>query len=255
VAAKRSELISLRPRAAALRAAAWAAAAAADFETALRRPGVAVIAEMKRRSPSAGEIRGVAAAADVARLYEQAGVAAISVLTDGPYFGGALADLEAVRAAVGLPLLRKDFTLDELQIYEARAAGASAVLLIARILDDAQLRDLGGVAAGLGLSALVEVHTAGEVERALAAGARVIGVNNRDLATFTTDLQLTVDLAPLVPPECVLVGESGIREAADVERLAVAGVDAVLVGESLMRAADPLALARALVAVPRRARG
>jgi indole-3-glycerol phosphate synthase len=138
------------------------------------------------------------------------------------------------------------------QFHEARAAGASAVLLIVRILDDVQLRDFGSLAADLNMSALFEVHTEADVERALAAGARIIGVNNRDLATFRTDLQLTVDLAPLVPPECVLVGESGIREVADVARLAAAGAGAVLVGESLMRAPDPLEHARALTQVPRR---
>jgi indole-3-glycerol phosphate synthase len=253
VGAKRSELLALRPRLGELVAAAAAAVPVPDFEAALRQgPNVAVIAEMKRRSPSAGEIRGGVGAVDVARAYERAGVAAISVLTDGPYFGGSLADLEEVGCAVALPLLRKDFMLEDVQFHEARAAGASAVLLIVRILDDVQLRDFGSLAADLNMSALFEVHTEGEVERALAAGARIIGVNNRDLATFRTDLQLTVDLAPLVPTECVLVGESGIREVADVARLAAAGAGAVLVGESLMRAADPLAHARALTRVPRR---
>jgi indole-3-glycerol phosphate synthase len=253
VETKRSELSALRRRRGEVVMAAAAAPPVADFEAALRRgPNVALIAEMKRRSPSAGEIRGGAGAVEVARTYERAGVAAISVLTDGAYFGGSLADLEEVGRAVALPLLRKDFMLEDVQFHEARAAGASAVLLIVRILDDAQLRDFGSLATELNMSALFEVHTAVEVERALAADARIIGVNNRNLATFETDLQLTVDLGPLVPAECVLVGESGIRDVADVELLAAAGAGAVLVGESLMRAPDPLAHARALAGVPRR---
>lgn len=252
VAAKQAEVARLGPRRAELRQAAEAAPPAPDFEAALRRgPHVAVIAEVKRRSPSAGEIRGGAAAGEVARVYERAGVAAISVLTDGPHFGGALADLVAVRGAVGLPLLRKDFTIHEDQVYEARAAGAAAVLLIVRILEDGLLASLQALARSLGMAALVEAHTGHEVERALRAGASIIGVNNRDLSTFRTDLELTVSLAPLVPPECVLVGESGIREVGDVERLAGAGADAVLVGESLMRAADPLSHGRALASVAR----
>jgi indole-3-glycerol phosphate synthase len=206
---------------------------------------------VKRRSPSAGEIRGGASAAEVAAIYAAAGASAISVLTDRVHFGGELADLQEARRRVMLPLLRKDFTLDALQVYEAKAAGASAVLLIVRLLDDAQLADLGALAAELGLAALVEVHDERELERAAGVGARLIGINNRDLATLRTDLGTTLRLAPLVPRECVVVGESGISSAQDVALLATAGVSAVLVGEALMRADDPIRLAGSLAAVPR----
>jgi indole-3-glycerol phosphate synthase len=255
VASKQLELERLRPRAAALRLAAEGAARPAAFAAALRAgEEVALIAEVKRRSPSAGPIRAQASAADVGRAYADAGAAAISVLTDEQYFGGSLADLAAVRTAVAVPLLRKDFTIDALQLYEARAAGASAVLLIVRILADSRLRDFLQLATQLELDALVEVHDEAELERAVAAGAVIIGVNNRDLSSFTTDLAVTERLAPRVPPDLVLVGESGIRTAADAERLARAGVDAVLAGESLMRAADPAVLVRELSAVRRRPR-
>lgn len=262
VATKREELAELRGSARALEAAAAAAPAAPGFEAALRAgPHVALIAEVKRRSPSAGAIRsdagvaGASGAAGVAAVYDRAGASAISVLTDRAWFGGELADLVAVRSAVGVPVLRKDFTIDPLQVYEARSAGAAAVLLIARILDDVQLRDLAALSRELGMDALVEVHDEADLERAVGAGARIIGVNNRDLATFATDLGVTERLARLAPRECVLVGESGIGREADVMRLAAAGVDAVLVGEALMRAGDPSAAVRAFGAVPRRRRG
>lgn len=254
VDSKRAEVAALRKRAAVLRAAAESAAESAvpSFEAALRGgSSVAVIAEVKRRSPSAGAIVAAASAAEVAAAYEAAGVAAVSVLTDGAHFGGSLADLEAVRGRVGLPLLRKDFTIDPVQIWEARAAGASAVLLIVRILTDVELREYRELAEALGLSALVEVHDEAELDRALATGARVVGVNNRDLATFETDLRTTVRLAPRVPSGVVLVGESGITCAADVALLAGSGVHAILVGEALMRAASPVELARELASVPR----
>lgn len=252
---KASEVALLRGDAAGVRARAEESAVPPDFEATLRERGsVGVIAEVKRRSPSAGEIRAGATAAEVGRAYAYAGAAAVSVLTDHQFFGGSLADLEAVGEAVEIPLLRKDFTIDEVQVYEARGAGASAVLLIARILDDAELRNFGALAGELGLSALVEVHDEAETERALTAGARIVGVNNRDLATFTTDLGVTERLARYVPPDVLLVGESGIRSAADVARLADAGVDAVLVGEALMREDDPSALIEACSAVPRQAR-
>jgi indole-3-glycerol phosphate synthase len=253
VETKRGEVAGLRARASAIRAAADAAPVAPHFEAALTAGAHgAVIGEVKRRSPSAGEIEGGASAPDVARRYADAGVAAISVLTDRDYFGGDLADLEAVHAAVAVPLLRKDFTIDELQVCEARAAGAAAVLLIVRILSDDQLRALRELAESLTMTALVEVHDEAELERAATSGARIIGINNRDLATFTTDLAVTQRLAPLAPRDAVIVGESGVRTAADVQLLAAAGVQAVLVGESLMRAADPLSHARALTSVPRR---
>jgi indole-3-glycerol phosphate synthase len=259
---KRAEVAALDPRRLELRRLAEAMAPARPFEAALRGLGVGageraastvtLIAEIKRRSPSAGPIRPDLTIADVARAYAGAGAAALSVLTDGEWFGGSLADLEAARAAVELPVLRKDFVLEEVQIWEARAAGADAVLLIVRLLDDARLAALHALANELGLGVLVEVHDAGELARALAAGAMVVGVNNRDLATFRTDLRVVLGLAPSVPADRVLVAESGIGTAADVDRLAQAGVDAILVGESLMRAPDAGAAAAALVGRPRR---
>ena len=256
VASKQREVAALRPRAAELRAAAEGAPAAPVFLGGVRASmQVSVIAEVKRRSPSAGAIRPDVDVGAQASAYAAGGAAAVSVLTDEPHFGGRLADLEAVAAAVSLPLLRKDFTLAPVQLWESRAAGASAVLLIARILEAAELRDLLSLAEALGLAALVEVHAAAELDAVLAAGARLVGINNRDLDTFTTDLGVTERLAGAVPPECVLVGESGIRSGADVARLARAGVDAVLVGEALMRGGDPAAAVRAFGAVARRPRG
>jgi indole-3-glycerol phosphate synthase len=255
VATKRVEVEALRPRAAELRAAAYAAGPGRGFAASLRVPGeVRLLAEVKRRSPSAGEIRPGADPAEVARAYLDAGAAALSVLTDAEYFGGSLDALRAVRAAVELPLLRKDFVISAEQVWEARAAGADAVLLIARILPDPALAELQGAARECGLDVLVEVHDAAEMQRALAAGADLVGVNNRDLATFTTDLGLTPRLAAGVPEGVTLVAESGIRSAEDVRRLGEAGVDAVLVGESLMRQTDLRSAAAALVGQPRRPR-
>jgi indole-3-glycerol phosphate synthase len=247
VESKRVEVDGLRPRGAELRARAADAPPARGLAAALRHPSlVRVLAEVKRRSPSAGEIRPGADPAEIAREYEAGGAAALSVLTDAGYFGGSLEALEAVRAAVELPILRKDFVIDALQIWEARAAGADAVLLIARILDDARLGELQGLASELGLDSLVEVHDTHELERALAAGSRLVGVNNRDLKTFGTDLELSIALASAVPAAVTLVAESGIRTAEDVRRLGRAGVDAVLVGESLMRQPDVRAAVAAL---------
>ena len=171
----------------------------------------------------------------MARAYEQGGAAAVSVLTDRDYFGGDLEFLRRVRAEVALPAIRKDFLIDPVQVWEARAAGADAVLLIVRILDDARLAELLGLAAEAGMDALVEVHDAEELERALAAGSTLVGVNNRDLGSFRTELDLSVRLAASVPAGVTLVAESGIRTPEDVDRLGAAGVDAILVGESLMR--------------------
>ncbi|MFS8638111.1 MAG: indole-3-glycerol phosphate synthase TrpC [Gemmatimonadota bacterium] len=255
VRAKRAEVDALRPRARALRDAAEAFDAPRPFARALRREGeVALIAEIKRRSPSAGWIRPEASVGDVARAYEAAGAAALSVLTDGEFFGGSPDDLREARSVTALPVLRKDFILDPVQVWEARAAGADAVLLIVRILDDAQLVDLHRLAVELGLAVLVEAHTAEEVERALAAGAEIIGVNNRDLATFRTDLSVVLGLADRVPADRTLVAESGIRTPSDVDRLGAAGVHAILVGESLMRAPDVGAAAAALAGRPREAK-
>jgi indole-3-glycerol phosphate synthase len=173
------------------------------------------------------------------------------VLTDGFYFGGTVADLQAARDATSLPCLRKDFTVDEVQVYEARAIGADAILLIvAAIHDDALLADLHALAIALGLGVLVEAHDAGEVERALRAGARVVGVNSRDLSTFAEDLVRATGLSTTIPPEVIAVAESAIRSADDSRRAAAAGFDAILVGEALVRADDPSALVRELAAAP-----
>jgi len=197
-----------------------------------------VIAEIKRRSPSRGEIRSDFDPVACALAYADAGAAAISVLTDERYFGGRLEYLEAVRRVVPLPLLRKDFIIDPYQLDEARAGGADAVLLIAAALTSAELCALRERAAGLGLDALVEVHDSGQLQAALAAGADLIGINNRDLRTFEVDLGVTERLAAAIPEGVVAVAESGIFSAGDVERLEAAGARAFLVGEALMREED-----------------
>jgi len=202
-------------------------------------PRPRVVAELKRRSPSRGEIRRTFDPVACAKAYAEAGAAAVSVLTDERFFGGSLADLGAVRAAVGLPLLRKDFVIDPYQVDEARVAGADAVLLIAAALPPDVLAALRARAAERGLDALVEVHDQAQLDAALAAGADLVGINNRDLRTFRVDLATTERLASRVPEEVVLVAESGIFERADVERLERAGARGVLVGEALMREPDP----------------
>jgi indole-3-glycerol phosphate synthase len=212
---------------------------------------VSLIAECKRRSPGAGAIRLDLDAADLTRSYARAGAAALSVLTDAQYFGGSLADLAAAKAATTLPVLRKDFTLDPLQLLEARAAGADAVLLIVRILSDAMLTSLHAEARTLGLSVLVEVHDRAELGRALAVGADIIGINNRDLASFRADIATTFELLEDVPEDVLVVSESGIRGPRDAEFLGDGGVDAILVGETILRAPDPHAMARSLARIPR----
>ena len=219
-----------------------------SFNSMLRQPGVSVIAEFKRRSPSGGLIRPDAAPADVARLYAQGGARALSVLTDARYFGGSDADLIEARGATTLPVLRKDFVVEEFQIREARALGADAILLIVRALSDSDLRSFLRLARELGMDALVETHSADEVERALDAGAEIIGVNNRDLDTLTTDVTLAPRLRRLVPADHVFVAESGVSTPEQIRILADAGVDAVLIGESLLRATDPGATLAELVA-------
>ncbi len=220
---------------------------ARSLARALRQAGeVACLAEFKRRSPSAGWIAQAADPAAVARAYAAGGARAMSVLTDGPFFGGGLADLTAARAACPLPILRKDFVVDRYQLVEARAAGADAVLLIVAALDDSSLRALLAAAGEVGLEALVEAHDEGEVARAVDAGAAVVGINNRDLRTFQVDRDLATRMRARVPVDRIIVAESGIRDAADVARLRAAGVDAMLVGETLMRAADPAAALKAL---------
>jgi indole-3-glycerol phosphate synthase len=218
------------------------------FSAALRQPGVSFIAEIKRMSPSGGELRPGASAGDLARMYAASGAAALSVLTDERYFGGSDADLIEAHAASGLPALRKDFVVDAYQIYEARAMGADAVLLIVRALADTELSSLLQLTHALGMDALVETHSAHEVDRALRAGARIIGVNNRDLDTLITDVTLAPRLRPMVPPHVLFVAESGISMPEQIEGLLDAGVDAVLIGESLLRAADPGEKLRSLVA-------
>jgi indole-3-glycerol phosphate synthase len=255
VAAKALEVERLRRRQAELRSAAEAAGPARAFADALRAASeVRLLAEIKRRSPAAGAIREGADPVEVARSYAGGGAAALSVLTDEEYFGGSLESLSRVRSAVGLPLLRKDFMVDPLQLWEARAAGADAVLLIVRILDQARLGELYALATELGMDVLVEVHDAAELERATRLGAGLIGINNRDLSTFRTDLELSLRLAPQVDARVTVVAESGIRTAEDVRRLGAAGVDAILVGESLMRQPDLRAAAAALSGHPRNPR-
>ena len=228
-----------------LERAARAREPARSLAAALRRnvhdPHAAVraLAEVKRASPSAGPIRPGADPAEVARDYAAHGAAAISVLTDRQFFDGALEFVTAVHDAVAVPVLRKDFLIDPYQVVEARAAGADAVLLIVAALDDVRLAELAAAADDHGLDALVEVHDEAEADRALALGTTILGVNHRDLRTFTIDLDLTARIAPRLPGEVVLVAESGIRTRADVERLGAAGAHAVLVGEALMRAPSP----------------
>ena len=219
------------------------AAAAPDAPRGFRRalcetPAPRIIAEVKRRSPSKGEIRADFHPVACAQAYVEGGAAALSVLTDADYFGGHLDYLREIRKAVELPILRKDFMVDRYQVDEARAAGADAILLIVSALEDAQLQALQTRAREYGLDVLVEVHDAPELERALALGADLIGINNRNLKTFVTDLAVAETLAPRIPSDIVIVAESGIGGPGDIGRLATAGADAYLVGESLMRQAD-----------------
>ena len=218
------------------------------------RSRLALIAEVKRRSPSQGEISGNLNPVTHAVAYAAAGATAISVLTDGPFFGGSLEDLSAVAARISLPLLRKDFILDELQIAESRAGGASAVLLIVRALPVQRLRDLAMAARDWDLTTLVEVHDARELDIALEVGAPVIGVNCRNLDTFQIDIEAAWALLGRVPRDRVAIAESGMATTADVQRAAGAGADGVLVGTALSSATDPTALVRALTAVPRTGR-
>ena len=220
---------------------------ARDPLPALAAPGVSVIAEVKRRSPSKGDLADIADPAGLAADYEAGGAAVISVLTERRRFGGSLADLRAVRAAVGIPVLRKDFVVTSYQLWEARAAGADLVLLIVAALGGEELRRLHDEAVALGLTPLVEVHDEGEVEAALAAGARLVGVNARDLRTLDVDPGTFGRVAPLLPAEVVKVAESGVRGPEDVRTLAEQGADVVLVGESLVRGTDPRAAVAALV--------
>ena len=216
------------------------------FSEALSRPGTSLVAEYKRRSPSAGAIREGAEVAATVTAYERGGAAAVSVLTEGEHFGGSLSDLGRARQAVDVPLLRKDFTVDRYQLYEAKATGADAVLLVVAAIEPPALEELYDEARALDLDALVEVHSDHELELALELDVDVIGINNRDLRDFTVDLRRTLDLLPDVPAGKTVVSESGIGSREDVEALEGVGVDAVLVGEVVMRAEDPEAAVRAL---------
>lgn len=212
-----------------------------DFASALRGEGIRLIAEVKKASPSRGVIRPDFDPTEVAKIYASNGASAISVLTEARYFHGSLEHLRDIRNILrnkGLPLLRKDFICDPYQIYESRAYGADSLLLITAILKLEELQELLGISHELNMSCLVEVHNEAEVEIALKSGARIIGINNRNLATFTVDLTTTERLRPLIPPDRIVVSESGIKERGDIERLRQLGIDAFLVGESLMSAPD-----------------
>jgi len=217
------------------------------FRAALQRPGIAVIGEFKRRSPSAGVLREGAELSQVVRAYARAGARALSILTEEANFSGSLDDLSAARALCELPILRKDFVLEEYQLLEARAAGADAVLLILAALEDRELAALHAAGRELGLDVLVEVHDRAELDRALALGAELIGINNRDLRDFSVDLRRTHRLLEEIPPGVTVVSESGISSPEQLRELADEDVEAVLVGESLMRAAEPERALRALL--------
>jgi len=245
VAVKRDEVAAGRRLCdlAAMRSRAESQAGARDFVGALRERiesgQAAVIAEVKKASPSKGVLRADFRPADIAASYERHGAAALSVLTDAPFFQGAPEYLAAARAATSLPALRKDFIVEAWQVFESRALGADAILLIAAVLDDAEMCDFEAIAQGLGMAVLVEVHDAGELDRALALRTPLVGINNRNLRTFEVSLETTLALLPRIAPGKLVVTESGILASADVRRLRAAGVNAFLVGEAFMRADDP----------------
>ncbi len=213
---------------------------------ALRGPGIGVIAEFKRRSPSAGALREGAEVPEIVGAYARGGAVALSVLTEGPNFGGSLEDLRTARAACELPILRKDFIVDPYQLHEACAAGADAVLLIVAALSATELSALQDHARAIGLEVLVEVHDGEELQRALASGAEIVGINNRDLRDFSVDTARSARLMSSIPDSVTVVSESGISTPEQLDRLQAAGVHAVLVGEALMRSADPAAALGAL---------
>jgi indole-3-glycerol phosphate synthase len=232
---------------AALRMAVKKAAPVRDFQGALSRDGINIIAELKKASPSRGMIRAEFRPAELAQQLAAAGAAAFSVLTEEEFFQGSIAHLRAAHAASNLPVLRKDFIFDPWQVWEARAAEADSFLLIVAILDSARLRELLAVGRELGMEPLVEVHTQEELRRALDAGARILGVNNRDLRTFEVNLETSLALVAEIPDECIAVSESGLRSAEDLRQLRAAGFDAFLIGEHLMAAGDPAAALQALL--------
>ncbi|MBV8549741.1 MAG: indole-3-glycerol phosphate synthase TrpC [Acidobacteriaceae bacterium] len=244
---KQQEVAELHARAAVIEKQAYERKSQPrDFAKALRRHSPAIIAEIKKASPSKGLLQPNFHPAFIAHSYEQGGAACLSVLTDKKYFQGSLHDLEAARAAGSLPVLRKDFTIDRLQIFEAAAHGADAVLLIAAVLDTVELRNFREVASQLGLAALVEVHDAEELQKAIDSGAEIIGVNNRNLQTFEVSLDISMRLSYLMPSHLIRVSESGIHTRADIDSLSEAGFQAFLVGESLMKSADATAALKAL---------
>jgi len=208
------------------------------FKKALAQPGISLIAEVKKASPSKGVLKNDFVPAEIALVYENGGARAISVLTDNKFFQGSIDNLKRVKTRVSLPVLRKDFIIDSYQIYETREMGADALLLIAAILEEQQLKEFISLAQELQLDTLVEVHSEEELETALNCGAEIIGINNRDLKTFKTDITTTLDLACLIPEHCLVVSESGISTGQDVRRLAEVGIDAILVGEALVTSPD-----------------
>ena len=219
-----------------------------DFAAALKRPGLSVIAELKQASPSRGRLRSGYLPREIAPGYESAGAAALSILTEEHFFLGSLTDLQEAREATRLPVLRKDFIFEPYQVYESAAAGADALLLIVAALREADLKSLIELAASLEMAALVEVHDEDEIDRAVAAGAGIIGINNRDLRTFEVELQTSLCLRPKIPAGCIAVSESGIGDASDLHRLHAAGFDAVLIGERLITQSDPGQALRELLA-------
>ena len=218
-----------------------------DIALTLKGDHIRLIAEVKQASPSRGMLSPNLNPIELAQTYAEGGAAAISVLTEANYFMGSIEHLSAIREVVGLPLLRKDFIFDPYQVYESRAYGADALLLIAAVLNQEQLKELVSLSHNLGLRCLVEVHNTGEVERAVLSGAKIIGINNRDLNTFTVDITTTCRLRPLIPQERIVVSESGIKSKRDIEKLGKWGVDAVLVGEALVTAGDVMAKMKELL--------
>lgn len=239
VARKREEVAALLPHAAEWESAALARAPSREFARALASRAPAIIAEAKKASPSKGLLSADFDPARIARAYERGGAAAMSVLTDADFFQGSLADMEAARAAVSLPVIRKDFTIHPAQIAQAAACGADAILLIAAILTESELRSFRELAERFQMDALVEVHSRPELDSAIAAGSRIIGVNNRNLSTFEVSLETSLRLSEAIPPNVIRVSESGIHTAADIAQLRDAGFSAFLIGERLMKSGDP----------------
>lgn len=248
VARKREELGNSTVPGAELRTIAEAREDFRDFAAALKSKSPAIISEIKKASPSKGVLIEDFHPAELARKYQRGGAAALSVLTDKDFFQGSLQDLQTARAACTLPVIRKDFTISDYQVYEAAAAGADAILLIAAILDEAQLRDFRELAECCGMASLVEAHDAREVETAVRSGAEIIGINNRDLRTFNVSLDTSIDLAPNIPDGILKISESGILRASDIRLLMQAGFDAFLVGEHLVKSGDATRALRELVA-------